>query len=275
VSTGRAGLTTSLDQTIGVEELTPGQLRLPVTPKVMNHSGSVHGGAVAALAEAAARSIAGARLGRPVWAADMNINYLGPGLSGCLTASAHLLWATDDDVRASVTVADHAGKQVAAAWVKVQALPWRADASVNTVTFDPDEFLPEGETLDHALYDQKTRLTYRHTLGITSNELGRGRGVIRLTFCEQEGASLGLMASLVDSSGGMSLLGNAPPNTATTVNLQVQHFRLATGSELTAYGRLVRSGRSVGVVSSVIIDRLGVVAAGSATFLMTKRSSDG
>ncbi len=76
----------------------------------------------------------------------------------------------------------------------------------------------------------------------------------------------GPIASFIDTVGDLAigmLVGGGVP----TINLRVDYLRAATGDELTATGRVRRSGRSVAVVDVDVMDAAGtLVAVGRGTY---------
>lgn len=67
-------------------------LRLPVTPRLMNQLGILHGGALAALVdEAMGLAIQAAAPDRRFVTTDLQVRYLNPGMPGTVTAEAQVV----------------------------------------------------------------------------------------------------------------------------------------------------------------------------------------
>lgn len=85
----------------------PDAVRMPVTDDVLNPWGIVHGGATAALVDAAARhAAAGAGAGEAAFTADVALYYLAPGRVGPLRAATSVLALRPDGWVVDVQVND-------------------------------------------------------------------------------------------------------------------------------------------------------------------------
>jgi uncharacterized protein (TIGR00369 family) len=79
----------------------------------------------------------------------------------------------------------------------------------------------------------------------------------------------GLIAALVDIAGHATVASRVL-HTVPTINMRVDYLRLAKGPELMATGKVVKLGRTIGVVDVSIEDsRKALVAVGRASYLTT------
>ncbi|ABM33446.1 PaaI family thioesterase [Paracidovorax citrulli] len=102
------------------------ELRLPVTPQLLQQHGFVHGGVVSYLADNALTYAGGAALQVPVVTSELKINYLRPARGEWLVARAETLHSgrTQAVCRCEVyAVADGVEKLCAAAQGTIAALP--------------------------------------------------------------------------------------------------------------------------------------------------------
>ncbi|MFD1841579.1 PaaI family thioesterase [Paracidovorax cattleyae] len=102
------------------------ELRLPVTPQLLQQHGFVHGGVVSYLADNALTYAGGAALRGPVVTSELKVNYLRPARGESLVARAETLHCgrTQAVCRCEVyAVADGVEKLCAAAQGTIATLP--------------------------------------------------------------------------------------------------------------------------------------------------------
>lgn len=144
---------------------------------------------------------------------------------------------------------------------------------------------PVGAALD-ALFREiiEERIPFNRLLGLKLGEVDRDTGRIELILALREehiGNSVrriphgGLLAALVDGASGAAAaltlddLMQAP--SVATVDMRVDFLRPARGSTLRAVGQVMRSGRSVVVVRTDVLDEDGsLVALGTSTFTVER-----
>ncbi|CAM3713003.1 PaaI family thioesterase [Paracidovorax anthurii] len=109
------------------------ELRLPVTPQLLQQHGFVHGGVVSYLADNALTYAGGGALGVPVVTSELKINYLRPAVGERLIVRAEVLHhgRTQAVCRCEVfaVAADGAEKLCAAAQGTIVALPARDEGA--------------------------------------------------------------------------------------------------------------------------------------------------
>lgn len=124
--------------------------------------------------------------------------------------------------------------------------------------------------------------SYHRLIGLTLAEADTEKGVVVVKlpyrpelaiFAEAGGWHGGVIAALIDVAGaaacGLSL-GRPTP----TVNFRVDYLRSPVRVDLTATGRVVRSGRSIAVADVEVSDDNGeVYAVGRGTFSVASASS--
>jgi uncharacterized protein (TIGR00369 family) len=119
---------------------------------------------------------------------------------------------------------------------------------------------------------------FHQFLGMELVDFSKGEGTvtIRLPFREdfERGPGTrqwhgGPIAALIDIAGDFALLAKLERGVP-TVNLRIDYVRPAIDTSLTARGRVIRSGRTVGLVDIELTDDAGrVVAVGRGSYLTT------
>jgi uncharacterized protein (TIGR00369 family) len=118
-----------------------------------------------------------------------------------------------------------------------------------------------------------------HTwMGMRVEEVGEGEAVLALESSQHHLNLQGLIhggviATLADTAAGLALRSTIEPGTRhVTINLDVQYLRPAREGTLTARGRVVRAGRSIGFADAEVTDGGGtVIARAQATVALSGR----
>jgi uncharacterized protein (TIGR00369 family) len=126
-----------------------------------------------------------------------------------------------------------------------------------------------------ALPDLLRRSPYHRLLGLEMVRVSPGEVVIRMPFREDllagddemgQYVHGGAIASLIDSAGDFAIIA-AVGRDVPTIDLRVDYLRPAPKGALTATGRAIKAGRSLGVADIEVVGEDGtVIAVGRGVF---------
>ena len=126
-----------------------------------------------------------------------------------------------------------------------------------------------------ALPDLLRRSPYHRLLGLEMVRVAPGEVVIRMPFREDllagddemgQYVHGGAIASLIDSAGDFAIIA-AVGRDVPTIDLRVDYLRPAPKGALTATGRAIKAGRSLGVADIEVVGEDGtVIAVGRGVF---------
>ena len=126
-----------------------------------------------------------------------------------------------------------------------------------------------------ALPDLLRRSPYHRLLGLEMVRVSPGEVVIRMPFREDllagddemgQYVHGGAIASLIDSAGDFAIIA-AVGRDVPTIDLRVDYLRTAPKGALTATGRAIKAGRSLGVADIEVVGEDGtVIAVGRGVF---------
>jgi uncharacterized protein (TIGR00369 family) len=126
-----------------------------------------------------------------------------------------------------------------------------------------------------ALPDLLRRSPYHRLLGLEMVRVSPGEVVIRMPFREDllagddemgQYVHGGAIASLIDSAGDFAIIA-AVGHDVPTIDLRVDYLRPAPKGALTATGRAIKAGRSLGVADIEVVAEDGtVIAVGRGVF---------
>jgi uncharacterized protein (TIGR00369 family) len=126
-----------------------------------------------------------------------------------------------------------------------------------------------------ALPDLLRRSPYHRLLGLEMVRVSPGEVVIRMPFREDllagddemgQYVHGGAIASLIDSAGDFAIIA-AVGRDVPTIDLRVDYLRPAPKGALTATGRAIKAGRSLGVADIEVVAEDGtVIAVGRGVF---------
>lgn len=142
--------------------------------------------------------------------------------------------------------------------------------------------MPEPRT-DRAteIRDRMATSAFHTWMGMNVQEVGEGEVVLALESSEHHLNLQGLIhggviATLADTAAGLAVRSTIEPGTRhVTINLDVQYLRPAHEGTLTARGRAVRTGRSIGFAEAEVTDDTGIVIArAQATVALSGRSRE-
>src|ERR1700741_4885082 len=115
-------------------------------------------------------------------------------------------------------------------------------------------FMGHGETND---------VPVARLIGFEAHEMAHGRAVVTLAAGPQHANPMGtlhggILCDIADAAMGMAFASTlAPEESFTTVELKINFFRPVWEAQLTAEGRVVRRGRSIGYVECDVTDESG------------------
>ena len=117
-------------------------------------------------------------------------------------------------------------------------------------------------------------------IGFEAKEIADGRATVTLAAGPQHANPMGTLhggirCDIADAAMGMAFASMlAPGESFTTVELKINFFRPVWEAHLTAEGKVVRRGRSIGYVECEVTDERGQLIARAASTCLTLRGED-
>ena len=117
-------------------------------------------------------------------------------------------------------------------------------------------------------------------IGFQAKEIADGRATVTLAAGPQHANPMGtlhggILCDIADAAMGMAFASTlAPEETFTTVELKINFFRPVWQAQLTAEGRVVRRGRSIGYVECDVTDESGRLVAKAASTCLALRGEE-
>jgi len=117
-------------------------------------------------------------------------------------------------------------------------------------------------------------------IGFETKEIAEGRATVTLSAGLQHANPMGtlhggILCDIADAAMGMAFASTlAPKESFTTVELKINFFRPVWEAHLTAEGKVVRRGQSLGYVECEITDERGQLVAKAASTCLVLRGED-